>query len=495
MAWRINPFTKRLDYYLSEAELNAIYLRLDTTNDPLTGDLHAPAFNIPTKRIECSVFTSTGINACIDALGADGGEVYLPEGDYTIDSEITYDYDNTTIIGAGFGTIINASAAASSFDVVNVNGKNGCQLKDLRIVGSAGTGNTQDLIVDQSLATDYFVASNLKLEDSDGMGINFANAGSQYNLFYNVNVDNSDTHNIWLYTAGNYNKIVYCSATNSGAAGDGIAVTGISTVENCFAQLNTGRGIRAKLGSSIKGNTVLSNTVAGIAIDNADCVVSGNFISLNAGHGIQLVGDRQICTDNFISSGGNNKVGILVSGSDSCVIQGNHIRGAAGKQDWGIFLQSNADYNLVQGNFTAFHDTAGINILAGCDYNHIINNYQELESVATIANAGSNNTIISSTAQVTTSNAGQVVKTTRVTTTYTILTSDHNVFCDTDGGAFTTTLPAGVDGQYFRIVNTGSNNLTISPSGAELLIGVNSNFILFPDEALTIVYEPNSGWY
>lgn len=37
--WTYNPFTQNLDKTSSEAELDDIYLRLDTTNGPLTGDL------------------------------------------------------------------------------------------------------------------------------------------------------------------------------------------------------------------------------------------------------------------------------------------------------------------------------------------------------------------------------------------------------------------------------------------------------------------------
>ena len=92
--------------------------------------------------------------------------------------------------------------------------------------------------------------------------------------------------------------------------------------------------------------------------------------------------------------------------------------------------------------------------------------------------------------------SGQILNTTRVTTTYTVLTTDYAVYCDTDGGAFTATLPAGADGQTFKIINVGtsSNNLTLAPNGAELLIGVNSNFTLFDGESLLLTYETTEGW-
>ena len=93
-------------------------------------------------------------------------------------------------------------------------------------------------------------------------------------------------------------------------------------------------------------------------------------------------------------------------------------------------------------------------------------------------------------------NGGLVVQTSRQTTTYTILVTDQVVFCDTDGGAFTATLPAGIEGQTFKIANTGTSSLdlTIAPNGAELLIGVNSNFILRDGESLLLTYNTTEGW-
>lgn len=92
---------------------------------------------------------------------------------------------------------------------------------------------------------------------------------------------------------------------------------------------------------------------------------------------------------------------------------------------------------------------------------------------------------------------GRKVNTTRATTTYTILVTDDNIFCNTDGSAWTATLPAGAEGQRFRIINSGSslNDLTIAPNGSEHLLGANSNFILRDGETLEIVYNATDGWY
>jgi hypothetical protein len=93
--------------------------------------------------------------------------------------------------------------------------------------------------------------------------------------------------------------------------------------------------------------------------------------------------------------------------------------------------------------------------------------------------------------------AGRILNVTRYTTTQTLGANDHHVAGDTDGGAFTITLLAGVAGTEHRIANTGTsgNNLIIAPDGAELLIGVNSNFTLLDGEALHVVYEATEGWF
>ncbi len=85
----------------------------------------------------------------------------------------------------------------------------------------------------------------------------------------------------------------------------------------------------------------------------------------------------------------------------------------------------------------------------------------------------------------------------RATTTYTILVSDEEVFGNTDSAGYTATLPAGVDRQAFRIINTGSsgNDLTLAPNGSEHLLGVNSSFILSDGEAIILTYDATDGWY
>ena len=97
----------------------------------------------------------------------------------------------------------------------------------------------------------------------------------------------------------------------------------------------------------------------------------------------------------------------------------------------------------------------------------------------------------------TTTTFGRIKTVTRQTTTYTILVTDSVVFGNTDSAGFTATLPAGVSGQTFKVINSGSsgNTLTVTPDGSEDLLGVNSSFSLFDGEALNITFDSTDGWY
>lgn len=81
---------------------------------------------------------------------------------------------------------------------------------------------------------------------------------------------------------------------------------------------------------------------------------------------------------------------------------------------------------------------------------------------------------------------------------YSVSISDHALFCDTDGGAITVLLPAGASANEigYTIINCGSsgNDVTITPNGSELLLGVASSDTLYDDEVLDLLYETTEGW-
>lgn len=83
----------------------------------------------------------------------------------------------------------------------------------------------------------------------------------------------------------------------------------------------------------------------------------------------------------------------------------------------------------------------------------------------------------------------------RIISNTTLDATYNQVFCNTDGGTFTITLPVTpANGQYYRIINTGSNDLTIDENGKSLLGSIEA-YILSASEALIITYEDTEGWW
>lgn len=80
---------------------------------------------------------------------------------------------------------------------------------------------------------------------------------------------------------------------------------------------------------------------------------------------------------------------------------------------------------------------------------------------------------------------------------YTVAAGDRVVFANSDAASVVVTLPAGVERRAVRVVNTGtsSNTVSVTPAGAELLLGAASAFVLNDGESLDIVYDPTEGWY
>lgn len=97
---------------------------------------------------------------------------------------------------------------------------------------------------------------------------------------------------------------------------------------------------------------------------------------------------------------------------------------------------------------------------------------------------------------VVTTDSGRILGTTRITGVTTLDATYDEVFADSDGGAYTVTLPAGVQGTRYRIINCGSsgNDLTIDGNGAEKVRGALTQTVS-DGEILVLVYDATEGWW
>lgn len=90
--------------------------------------------------------------------------------------------------------------------------------------------------------------------------------------------------------------------------------------------------------------------------------------------------------------------------------------------------------------------------------------------------------------------------TTRVTASpYAVLSTDEIIYVDTDGGAITVNLPAGVDGKHYKVINCGSsgNDITLDPNGAEQIYGSGAGvaLTLFDGEVVDLHFETTENWW
>jgi hypothetical protein len=92
------------------------------------------------------------------------------------------------------------------------------------------------------------------------------------------------------------------------------------------------------------------------------------------------------------------------------------------------------------------------------------------------------------------SESGRITKDHLLIANTTIDETYDEVFCDTDSAGFTVTLPATPVGQRYRIINCGSNTLTIDPNGNNI-VGSAINVTLNAGDVLIIKWNSTKGWY
>lgn len=92
-----------------------------------------------------------------------------------------------------------------------------------------------------------------------------------------------------------------------------------------------------------------------------------------------------------------------------------------------------------------------------------------------------------------------IIKNTTIVTTspYTPSSTDEELFIDTNAIPITITLPAGIDGTNYRMINIGSsgNDVTLVANGTEKLFGEVASEKITDSEVLLMTFQTNEGWY
>ena len=265
------------------------------TFDASMGAMGAAAYNISDKKVTVTTFTSAGINAAIDALGSEGGEVYMPEGEYAITADVVIDYDNTTLRGAGVGTILKVpDGTDAGLDIINVGEKDNCTLMSFSIDGNRdnNTGLQHGVNVETAIQT-KIVGLHIYNMNNDGIYVPHDPIPIQMLIrdckIYNIDDDGIDINRVqYSVITGNIFKDIGDNGIDTEGAkyctfvGNVIDTCGGSGIE--LEDEETG----ACQYCTVVGNTIKSVSEDGIRVASGQYnTVSGNVID-GALYGIQI---------------------------------------------------------------------------------------------------------------------------------------------------------------------------------------------------------------
>ena len=307
------------------------------------------------------------IQAALDALPATGGEVFLLDGTYNIESSLVLD-SYQTLRGCGRNTVLTTTT--DDVDIITATGSDGSEkvgilIADLRIDGKAGGASSQHCIYWQYV--DYSRISGVWAENGEGtMG-----TGTGIMLIFYCDYNHIE---------GNFIN------SNAGAGIDVLLGSCNNTIADNTCQSNGLDGIGVEADSdnnAIVGNTCQSNSLCGIVIGGShsnvvtgntcrrndigiqltnismdgECIstnntITGNTCSENISHGIRLVGDssKNTVIGNSCQKNGENGLGLdychnnIVAGN-ACILNSQN-----GDATYDNIILSGGDYNLIASN-------------------------------------------------------------------------------------------------------------------------------------------------
>lgn len=342
------------------------------------------------------------INAAIAALPAGGGRVVLSEGTFLISDTISdQGKSNVALVGQGDSTIIKLAdntitvVALVQIELTNVSGwmladfkYDGNRANQVQVLSSHAVHLDQvtNSIVKNVTFRDTVVTS-LRIEassenqvigcrffDDDDMAV-FIAYGSHRNVVLGCYFEGgTEDAAIKIREVSHGNIIDGCTFFDGPSAAiqivSGAAVAcDRNIVSNCFMDGNettpdsrTKYAVQGSLsGGTIKHTLVIGNTIinfnTGIALVGSEENIIGNNIS-DCDSGIHVSGDGTVIIGNQVNDiegTGPDGAGILVTGHDNGVVNGNRVDSAK----HGIDV-NNSDYNTISGNQTTNSVSTGI---------------------------------------------------------------------------------------------------------------------------------------
>ncbi len=219
-----------------------------------------------------------------------------------------------------------------------------------------------------------------------------------------------------------------------------------------------------------------TNTVAAMVIDTGASLTYANSGSINAS---TYKGNATVA----VADGGTG----LTAGGDDTVLVGS---AATTYVATAVPSCSNATTSKLLYNTSTNAFSCGTDQSAGTSSFDLIGSGTNTTS-AMVVDTGA--TLLPSGTGVI-SNTASAPNITTAATSYTILSTDFEVLCDTTAAARVLTLPSAATKAYFRIKNIGANTCTINRAGADLIDGATSAVLRTQYEAVDLVADASTNW-
>lgn len=283
------------------------------------------------------------INAAIQALPAEGGEIVILDGTYNITATIAMNKDNVTLSGNGSSTVLkrmwNSNRYTGIIDVTATNG--GCCVEKLQLDGNRAnysSSNNVVLYLDSSnnniikdnifingISTgvwmhggDYNIIKNNVLENnSRGLNLRYGDNNSIIgnvcnNISYNIITRDLKNNTITGNTCINGNTNLYLDAFNSTICNNTFNNGGIgiylwdsdnNTITGNVCNNNSRDGIYLDISNN---NTITGNTCIRGTGQPSDYATTQNTIRVSSGSSNNLCVGNNIMGKNYVDNGTNN---------------------------------------------------------------------------------------------------------------------------------------------------------------------------------------------
>ncbi|MCJ2531430.1 MAG: right-handed parallel beta-helix repeat-containing protein [Candidatus Thermoplasmatota archaeon] len=340
-------------------------------------------------------FPGTAIQAAMTDAGVDGA-VYIPKGRWTISTALLPD-NGQEIYGTGNGTELFVADGAN-VDAITITNRSDVFIHDLRIDGNADNQAAVVYGIHGESPVNRVRVKNCHIRSTRNDGILIR--GNWCHIEGNYTEDCGrvgSTGGIHMRDGGHHTIVGNICENNASGAGillisvtNGAVIMG-NYIRDCFEGINciSGGSDLVIVGNVCRGSNGVgiqctTGTFTNIVIAANDCFDNGERgIHVNVATQVAIVGNR--CGDqhgavgygiSVLNSSGvtvygntvaNNDEGIVFSGTDDSVIEGNVVYDDQGvpTQDRGIFSSATSSNNFIFGNKLYGNISAAIEIIGG----------------------------------------------------------------------------------------------------------------------------------